>query len=161
MTLDELRSNFVYEPDTGRLTRKVAVHYKAPAGADAGSVNSDGYLQVTHKGVKYKVHRLVWLMQKGHWPAKDVDHMNGRRADNRWSNLREATRQENSQNTQSARRNSKTGVLGVSYLPRLNKYAARIYVEKKLRRLGCFTTAEDAHMAYVQAKRKLHKGNTL
>lgn len=36
-----------------------------------------------------------------------------------------------------------------------------IYVDRRVKYLGCFRTAEAAHARYVEAKRALHPGSTL
>lgn len=62
-----------------------------------------GYVYVKVEGNKpMLLHRLVMLTFKGESPERDkilVDHINRKRSDNRLSNLRWATRQQNGQNT--------------------------------------------------------------
>jgi len=36
-------------------------------------------------------HRVAFALMAGRWPERDINHRNGVRNDNRWSNLREAT----------------------------------------------------------------------
>jgi len=96
----------------------------------------------------------------GFWPENQIDHINGARADNRFTNLREATNKENSENIKRARRSNKsTEVLGV--YTRGLKFRAQITHAGKIQRLGTFKTAEEAHQAYLTAKRDLHLFNTL
>jgi hypothetical protein len=47
------------------------------------------------------------------------------------------------------------------YDKKRRKYVAQIMVDKKNKNLGLFNSAEEAHDAYVKAKRKLHVGCTL
>ena len=42
--------------------------------------------------------------------------------------------------------------MGVSYKPRINRYIAQISKFKKVIHLGCFSTPEEAFLAYKQAK---------
>jgi hypothetical protein len=56
-------------------------------------------------------------------------------------------------------RQNSTGFLGV-YRVR-GRFAAAISVNYKNVYLGSFGSPEEAHAAYIKAKRKLHKGNTL
>ena len=163
LDLTTARALFHYDPESGVVTRKVAVHYSAPCGAVVGSPNSQGYLQVTHRQRKYKVHRLIWLLQTGSWPDKstEIDHRDNDKVNNRWSNLRLVTPAQNMQNARKARANSLTGVLGVTHIKRTGRFAARIYHDGRLKHLGVFLTAEEAHAAYLEAKRKYHEGNTL
>lgn len=77
-----------------------------------GSKDKDGYVILKVKGKQFKYHRIVWLICKGYYPKKEIDHINRNRADNRIENLRECTRQENIIN-RTAKINEKTGVQGV------------------------------------------------
>jgi HNH endonuclease len=56
---------------------------------EAGYVNHDGYRVIELDGREHYAHDLAWLMQTGAWPQRRIEHINGNRNDNRWSNLRE------------------------------------------------------------------------
>jgi hypothetical protein len=43
-------------------------------------------------------HRLAWLLKTGSWPPRFIDQIDGNRSNNRWNNLREATKAENGRN---------------------------------------------------------------
>ncbi len=89
-----------------------------------------------------------------------VDHKDGNPLNNRWANLRLADESLNGQNQRRAHRDSKTGLLGV--FPKRDKFAAQITTPDGRRHtLGSFKTAEAAHAAYIEAKRKLHEGCTI
>src|SRR5262249_22527605 len=79
----------------------------------AGSTNSQGRFQVRVDGRLYQAHRLVWLLHTGRFPVGEIDHINGDPLDNRISNLREATRAQNTANAKRRRDNS-SGYKGVS-----------------------------------------------
>ena len=81
-----------------------------------------------------------------------VDHINGDTLDNRRSNLRLCTPQQNMWNRR-VMHNTQTGFKGVARNKRskLNPWKARIRVSGKLVHLGCFPTPEEAHEAYKQA----------
>jgi len=101
----------------------------------------------------YGAHRLAWLLTHGEWPKDEVDHINGDRMDNRLSNLREATRSQNSMNI-GARRTNKTGFKGVwAYKGR---FRSQIALDGKRTSLGTFDTAQEAYSAYCAAVVKLH-----
>ena len=102
---------------------------------------------------------MLWIT--GAWPEHDVDHINGVRNDNRWSNLREVTRTVNIQNQRIAQTRNVAGLLGVSFEKARNKYKAGIVAGGKYHNLGRFNTAEEAHAAYLKAKRELHEGCTI
>ena len=155
---ERLKQVIAYCPDTGAFTW-------LRTGSAAGSIDGRGYLLICVDGRKYRAHRLAWLYAHGRWPSKFIDHINGVKNDNRLCNLRDVTWSENRQNETKARKNSLTGFLGVTYSkpkkPLAKHYAARIYIDKKLRSLGYYATAEEAHEAYLEAKRKHHAGCTL
>lgn len=164
LTAELLRQQLHYDPETGVLTRKVATggRYRASVGSVAGAVCSEsGYVMVSVFSKQYRAHRLAWLWMTGCWPAAEVDHVNGKRDDNRWSNLRDVPPTINRQNQRRAMSNSKTGLLGASWSERDQRFVARIKVGQKYRSLGGFDTAEAAHQAYLTAKRQLHSGCTL
>ncbi|WBK39696.1 HNH endonuclease [Xanthomonas phage L522] len=127
------------------------------AGSIAGSTNNRGYLQVQVYGKLYKSHRLAWLLHTGKWPSQHIDHINGRKTDNRIENLRECTHAENHQN-RGKNKNNTTGVLGVC-LEKNGKWRARICVDGKDIFLGYFETLEAAAAARAEAKKRLHTFN--
>ncbi len=145
-----------YDPDTG------AFHWKKGqrGGLVAGRFcASRGGVAITLAQRHHQAHRLAWLYVHGDWPNGVIDHINGDPTDNRLANLRDVSIAANSQNQRKAMNTSTTGVLGVE--PRDGRFGARVQVGNERHYLGRFDTAEEAHAAYVQAKRRLHEGNTL
>jgi hypothetical protein len=65
----------------------------------------------------------------------------------------------NRQNVRKARRNNKTGVLGVQRRGR--RFISAVVLNRRRYLCGTFDTAEEAHAAYVIKKRQLHEGCTL
>ena len=60
----------------------------------------------------------------GTWPQHQVDHINGDRCDNRWENLRPATKVQNNRNK---RKHGKTcKFIGVSWNKHLGGYIAKV-----------------------------------
>lgn len=88
-------------------------HY---VGDVVGRIDNNGYCVITFnltgKPKKYLVHRLIWLIQTGDWPIECIDHINNIRTDNRWCNLREASKGENCRN-RSHMTNNTTGHIGI------------------------------------------------
>lgn len=152
-----------YNPSTGELFWAVRPAQRVQAGTLAGGVQrANGYRYVSIGGKSIRAHRLAWAIFYGEWPAGDLDHINGKRADNRIENLRDAGRSANAQNERKARRTNKsTGLLGAYRVGETDRYRAIIHVDGKPKHLGRFDTAEAAHAAYVEAKRKFHAGCTL
>lgn len=99
MTQDELQKLLNYDPYSGVFTWKQYRNQLALKGGIAGNIRPDGYIQIKVKGKLYLAHRLAWLYVTGKWPSMDIDHIDGGRRNNRFSNLREATRSENKHNT--------------------------------------------------------------
>ena len=82
-----------------------------------------------------------------------VDHINRDPLDNRRENLRIVTQQENTMNMSMSKRN-KSGVPGVSWNKRDNKWLATITSKYKLIYLGCFDNLEGAAKARKDAEMK-------
>lgn len=124
------------------------------AGTVAGELYNKSYWRVRYNGKGYLAHRLVWLHETGTWPTGQIDHINGNRADNRFTNLREVTHLQNSQN-RLAQKNSITGVKGVS--PRSSgRFRASISVDGTKINLGAYDTVADAAHAYLTAAQQHH-----
>jgi hypothetical protein len=159
LTAQHLRELLDYDPETGVFTWRVTKGPRAQAGAVAGSRRADGYLSIKIDGTHYKCHQLAWLHHYGKWPEGDVDHRNGGHADNWIDNLRDVPHAVNMQNRTAARTGSKTGLPGVTVYRK--RFVAQIMTAGKQKHLGVFDTPEEAHAAYVEAKRARHEGCTL
>lgn len=162
ITQQELKQLLRYDRETGEWTWRVHKGPRYP-GDPAGTI-SKGYVRICLNGKRYLGHVLAWLYVKGVWPDPDmeIDHKDTNRANNRWKNLRLVSRCANRQNQRRPHSVSTTGFLGVSFdshKPEL--FRAHLTVNGKQVRLGSYPTAEQAHKAYLKAKRKLHEGNTL
>ncbi len=155
--LDDL---FEYDKENGVFKRKIKT-WKSNIGDVVGTIDCAGYLKVSINNKFYYLHRLVWFYENGEMPKNVIDHINGVRTDNRICNLRNVTIAENIQNQKKFHlKNRSTNTLGVYQSDRIRP-TAKIKVGGKSIHLGTFKTVEEAHQAYVKAKRKLHKGNTL
>ena len=146
---------FNYDYTTGELTWKVRKSSRFQIGERAGTWNH-GYLRVCIDRKHYPVHRVIWLMVYGKFPENYIDHINRIRSDNRLSNLREATYPENAQN-QSKRSNNTSGVTGVCFFKRENKWCARITFNHKTLILGLYSSFDDAVQARREAEEKYFK----
>ena len=140
-------------------TRLVRTNQKSEVGDAAGVVDSGGYLLIGVCRERHRAHRLAVLYMTGEWPAETVDHINGNRTDNRWANLRSVPRELNAQNIRDSRNHR--GLMGVFQAKGRKAFFAAISVNGKAKYLGSFRTPEEAHEAYLAAKRLLHPGNTL
>lgn len=153
-TLEEIRSAFNYDPDTGIITNRISRPH-APAGKESGCLRPDGYRGICFNGRIYLGHRIAWLLTNGEWPQFDTDHVNGKKDDNRIANLRVATRTENTQNVGRSVRNT-SGFKGVSWSCVKSKWHARISSNGKVVNLGYYDNPQDAGAAYRAAAPLIH-----
>lgn len=154
------RELFHYDQETGIIIWIVSKK-GLKAGSYAGYIDSAGYRIIRIKGRNYKAHRLAWLLAYHFFPSLDIDHINGDRSDNRIENLRQVTNSENQQNQRIARKDNKTGMLGVCFHEHSKKFNARIKLNGKQISLGYFETAAEAHEKYLHAKRQFHPACTI
>lgn len=164
LTAQRVRELLNYDPETGIFTWKVNVGRwgRIKAGTETGSPDLHGHLRIQVDGTLYYAHRLAWLMQTGAWPLGDVDHMDGAPGNNCWRNLRDVPHQTNTENRRKAHRNKRSGLpMGVSIDKRDGGIRADITVNGRARSLGRFDDPEQAHAAYLKAKRELHGGCTI
>lgn len=168
-----LKEALDYNPDTGIFVWRARPinHFKTSRGFNifnavyahkaAGCIDKfHGYLQITIDGKLYPAHRLVWAYVHGEFPVNDIDHISHDRSDNRISNLREATRAQNTRN-QTMRKTNKSGFNGVSWAKTKGKYVAQIRTNGKAVHLGQFSDIKDAIAARQAANIKFgyHKNH--
>ena len=157
LTQSRLIELLTYDLASGCFTWRVSRGGRAHAGGRAGTVHPDGYVFITIDGVSHAAHRLAFLYMLGQFPVEQVDHVNHDGTNNRWTNLRPATR---SQNCVNRHRSNSVGDGFRGVLKVGNRYQAAICVREngKKRRihLGMFATAEDAHQAYLVAAAARH-----
>lgn len=156
LTSDKLRHFLAYDAETGDFRWNVTRSKGRPAGSLAGGLSkATGYVKIMLNGASYPAHRLAWLYVYGRWPTNEIDHINGNKADNRVSNLREATSSQNTINRRILKSN-KSGVRGVRFYPPRQKWHARIMINRTQKHLGYFDTIETAEAAYRAAQIELH-----
>lgn len=151
----ELLRLLSYDPETGVFRWKVRRQSVAP-GDIAGCVDPRiGYSRIKINERLYLAHRLAWFYVHGEWPAAEIDHRDRDRANNRISNLRQATRGENQRN-KPVYRNNRSGSKGVHWHKQHRKFVATIHVNKRPIHLGLFRNIKDAARAYEEAAQNLH-----
>lgn len=155
LTPERLKQLIDYDPQTGTFTWKVNRRKKAMAGTIGGTHTYAGYRQIRLDGVLYRAHRLAWFYFHGEWPTSQMDHINGRRDDNRIANLRLATHSQNCAN-RGRQRHNKSGFKGVTWDSQAKKWRSVISARGKSFALGLHSTPEAAHAAYVDAAQKYH-----
>jgi len=136
LSAERLREVLDYDPEAGHFTPKRRPERKSQdkswntryAKKRAGYLHTpSGYWIICIDDVKYKAHRLAHLYMTGEWSTETVDHRFGKRADNRWSQLRPPTGAQNSLNKE-LRSDNTSGVKGVSFGPRARLWRAYINV---------------------------------
>lgn len=108
-------------------------------------------LKIDGRTRRVSMHRMILGLTYG--DRREGDHAESNTLDNRRKNLRIVTHHQNSTNRRT-RRNTKAGLKGVSWHSRDEVWEASIRVRGKLKHLGTFHTAEDAHAAYREAATK-------
>lgn len=120
-----------YDRETGVFTWRRPSSNRVQAGQAAGSLLTNGYLNIAIDGRRYRAHRLAWLYVYGRMPEDQIDHINRNKLDNRIANLREATNLENHRNMP-RQKNNTSGIIGVSWCAYYQKWRAHITVLGKL-----------------------------
>jgi hypothetical protein len=146
-----LKDSFRYDAESGFLTR-------VSNNKIVNSKDAYGYIQVGYMKKMYKAHRLIWAIVYGKFPIGHIDHINGIRFDNRLTNLRSVTHQQNIHNQKNPNKKNKSGYLGVCWNKKAKKWQAEIQVNNKNKYLGVFESLIDAHNAYISAKQIYHSG---
>lgn len=150
--LASLKEDLSYDPSSGLFTRLSA---GARAGEIAGTLGRNGYIYIRLRGRHYLAHRLAWLFMTGSMPDGSLDHINNIPTDNRFENLRQATKSQNGCN-RGPNKNNTSGFKGVHWYKARNKWCADIWIEGAKKHLGYFKNIEDAAEAYRVASIKYH-----
>ena len=150
LTQKELKELLDYNLETGDFIWKVALSDKVKAGDIAGGLNlSNGYKRICINYHNYPQHRLAFLYMTGKFPNKLVDHINGKRSDNRWCNLRQANHVQNSCN-KAMQSNNKSGHIGILKPKGRNKFVVQV----RGKHVGYCDTLEEAKAVYQREASK-------
>jgi hypothetical protein len=162
-----LRQLLTYEPETGRLVwRRRDPQWFASEGSwkswnsrYAGKPALAARIPGGHRmgvvlGVRVASHRVAWAIHTGQWPTAEIDHVNGVPDDNRFVNLREATRSENMRNVSSKGGTSK--YVGVHWCRTWRRWVASVSTPAGQRNVGKFSSEVDAARARDAAALKYY-----
>lgn len=151
----KLRAKIDYNPLTGALKWKSRHSGQMVEDLTADRLMLDGYRRVTAGGKSIQAHRVAWLLQTGSFPTNQLDHINGIKDDNRWVNLREATRAQNMHNRK-LQKNNKSGVKGVSWQASSKKWRATLKANGIKVLDQKFSSLDEAKAAIETAREKWH-----
>lgn len=141
-----LRSILDYNPLTGELTWLVDRKPNVTKGKRAG-VEGIFRRDVKIHGTKYLATQLIWYWMTGEIPTLEIDHRNRDSKDDRWCNLRLATRSQNMINrVWKKHRNLPVGVYHSG-----KKYYAQLTQGKRRQYIGTFDTPQQAYRAIMEA----------
>ena len=152
---EKVRELFDYDPRTGLLYwRKARSNIKA--GSVAGAKRGDeGYLQVSIDNKLYRVHLIIWVWMTGFEPTLMIDHENTIKSDNRWINLREATKSQNMANN-GPLKNNRSGVKGVYWYAAYGKWVSQFVKDGKAYFVGYFDSLDKATAAHEKKYREVY-----
>lgn len=119
------------------------------------TINSGNYAYITKYGEDIFIHRLLMGLPNTFDEETRLvaDHINGNRLDNRKSNLRVIKKEINPINCKKYKNNT-SGVKGVSWMKKLNKWQSSIQVNKKSIYLGVYSDFDEAVRVRREAEKK-------
>ncbi len=156
LTQEYLKTILTYSKKTGEFIWLISPRASVKIGQIAGTKNKNGYIHIKIRQKIYLAHRLSWFWMTGHWPKSQMDHINGDKSDNKWYNLREATRQQNNLN-RGHNKNNTSGYKGVTWHKQAQKWRARSINEGKRISLGLYDTKEEAINVCIKFSLENHK----
>jgi hypothetical protein len=154
LTQEELKSILHYNPNTGVFIWRKQLSNRIRVGEVAGKTGPKGYLSIGIYGQRYLVQRLAFLYMKGTFPVYIIDHIDTNRANNSWNNLREATQQSNTYNS-NLRKDNTSRVKGVYPLSN-GRFQVKLNSNKITKYLGTFEDIELAELVAIEARNKYH-----
>lgn len=158
-TSEEILHLFTYDKERGVLIWRnpPQPNTKRLLGKIAGTLDKDWYNCVMIKRKMFKVHRVIWFLEKGEWPEAVIDHINGTKHDNRIENLRKCNHRENMQNMY---RHREGRLLGAHWHKRSQTWHSSITIKnRKQIHLGSFSSALEAHEAYMKKSSELQNAS--
>jgi len=147
--LEEAKTALSFNPNTGIFTWAKSGP-KRKVGNIAGYCCEKGYRVICVNKKSYYAHRVAFAWFYERWPNKQIDHINGNKDDNRISNLREASNQQNQANAR-RRKDNTSGFKGVRRAKTKGKWCAYVYVNGKDTYIGTYDSQELAHQGYAKA----------
>lgn len=164
LTHAQLLELISYDPATGLFTLRKTTRIRS-----AGTVINKNKIRVQRSGRKVRVTtvhvsglratragRVAWFYMTGEWPAVEVDHQDNDGWNQKWDNIREASRSQNQANTRRYKSNSSGKKCVFPSGRTARPWRAQIQKDKRRISLGNFETKDDAYAAYMAAAQSLH-----
>jgi hypothetical protein len=149
----DIRDYIKYNPTEGSFTWiKWNGSPRCIIGKPAGYRNNLGYRIIKFNRQVYKGSHVAFFCMTGKWPQQFMDHINRDKTDDRWENLREATKSQNGANRAPW---GISGIKGVKVSYK-NTYEANLRHNGKDIYLGSYKTVEEASAAYERAAKAYH-----
>lgn len=140
---ERLKQLMHYDPLTGVMCRIASTGNATKIGVPVKSTDTKGYLICRIDKKLYRVHRLAFLYVTGAMPSANIDHKNGIKTDNAFSNLRDVSQSKNQMNKR-VQKNNTSGHTGVIYIKQADRWRANVKMDGVTRCLGHFKTKEEA-----------------
>lgn len=148
---EHLRERLSYDPITGEWIW-ISSPRRGYEGKPAGSFDVYGYLCIKIDGQSYKASRLAYLYMTGEWPEEEMDHIDRDPGNDKWVNLKPASRFENTSNRR-MRSDNTSGVIGVFWNAQRSKW--QVQVDKV--HIGLFDDLQEATIARDAAAMQMHR----
>lgn len=87
ISAEELKTLIKYNPDDGSVVWIVDRRGGARAGDNAGTKIKDGYLVLSINNINYTLSNVVYALQTGKWPEKQITYKDGDKLNLKWENL--------------------------------------------------------------------------
>ena len=157
--IERLKEILNYNPETGVFTWKEKRKWSKEVGSVAGHLythplSGNKYIFIHTCGRQWRAHRLAFLLMTGKESEYEIDHVNGDGTDNRWVNLKEVAHTSNMKNLRRRKEGVGSGVMGVRWNKKANKWIAGINHKGKNVHLGLFVDFNDAVKARKEAEVK-------
>lgn len=151
-----MKAHLSYSKDDGLFLWTLPTSKRVSVGKEAGRVNSSGHIGIGIFGERWQAHRLAIAFVEGYLNGDlEVDHKDQNPKNNRYDNLRVATRQQNSFNRGTPNHNS-SGLKGVSFHQGSGKWEGYVHLNGKKYYLGLFEDKETCEKAVTEKRKELH-----
>lgn len=154
LTQSQLKAVINYNPESGEFIWINPIANRLKVGDIAGSINKHGYRYIYFNRKYHRACRLAWFYMTGEWPENHIDHINRIRDDDRFCNLREATKIENGQNRILNKNGTSTNIMNVFKRKSSGNYYASVFHKGKRILCKTFNNLKEAENAVIETKLK-------